>query len=182
MSDLLLSTLPKVLLPAFAIGLMLFVARRRGLSPRDDLGLQAPHWGFAAIFAVLWLCVMAFEEYLTRDMPGNEVKLWPSYPAAILVLRIVAIGFLGPIAEELAFRGFVMRVIGRSRAGIPGAILISAALWSAMHLQYAPITLGLIFIDGIMLGLARHFAKSLYVPIVMHVLGNLFSIYQSLSP
>jgi membrane protease YdiL (CAAX protease family) len=182
MSDLLLTTLPKVLLPAFAIGLMLFVARRRGLSPRDDLGLRSPDWGLAAVFVVLWLCLVALEEYLIRGMPGSEVKQWPSYPPAILVLRILAIGVLGPIAEELAFRGFVMRLISRTRAGIYGAILVSAALWSAMHLQYAPLTLGIIFIDGIALGLARHFAKSLYVPIVMHVLGNLFSIYQSLSP
>ena len=181
MSDLLLTTLPKVLLPAFAIALMLFVARRRGLSPGDDLGLRKPEWKYAAIFLALWLCLIALEEFLTSGMAGAEIKHWPAYPPLILLLRIIAIGFLGPIAEELVFRGFLLRLLGRTRIGIHGAIVVTAALWSLIHQQYAPILLGLIFIDGIALGLARHFAKSLYVPIVMHVLGNLFSIYQSLS-
>jgi membrane protease YdiL (CAAX protease family) len=39
----------------------------------------------------------------------------------------------------------------------------------------------MIFVDGIVLGLARHFSGSLYVPIAMHMLGNLFSIAQSLA-
>jgi membrane protease YdiL (CAAX protease family) len=182
MSDLLLTTLPKVLLPAFAIAIMLFAAKRRGLSPGEDLGLRTPDWKFAAIFLALWFCLIALEEVITQGAAGTEIKIWPSYPAAILLLRILAIGFLGPIAEELVFRGFLLRILGRTWIGSYGAILVTAALWSVVHMQYAPIVLGLIFIDGVMLGLARHFTRSLYVPIVMHVLGNLFSIYQSLSP
>lgn len=182
MSDPLLTTLPKVLLPAFAIVLMLFVAKRRGLSAAADLGFRKPEWRFAAIFLVLWTGLIALEEFFTSGMAGAEVKQWPAFPPLILLLRILAIGLFGPVAEELVFRGFLLRVLGRTRIGIYGAILVTAALWSIIHQQYAPVILGLIFIDGIMLGLARHFTKSLYVPIVMHVLGNLFSIYQSLPP
>jgi membrane protease YdiL (CAAX protease family) len=32
-----------------------------------------------------------------------------------------------------------------------------------------------------MLGLARHFSRSLYVPMLMHIIGNLYSIHQSLA-
>ncbi|MEO8062490.1 MAG: CPBP family intramembrane glutamic endopeptidase [Pseudomonadota bacterium] len=182
MTDMLLTTLPKVLLPAFAIALMIFVAKRRGLSLPEDLGLRKPVWKYAAIFLALWFCLIALEEFVSKGMAGAEIKLWPSYPPLILFLRILAIGLLGPIAEELVFRGFLLRILGRTRLGIYGAIVVTAAIWSLIHLQYAPILLGIIFIDGITLGLARHFTRSLYVPITMHVLGNLFSIYQSLSP
>ncbi|MEJ0086133.1 MAG: CPBP family intramembrane glutamic endopeptidase [Pseudomonadota bacterium] len=182
MTDLLLTTLPKVLLPALAIVVLLFVAKRRGFSLAEDLGLRKPEWKFAAFFLILWVCLIALEESVTRGMAGAGIKVWPAYPALILFLRILAIGVLGPIAEELVFRGLFLRMLGRTRVGIYGAILITAALWSIIHLQYAPILLAIIFIDGLALGLARHFTKSLYVPIAMHILGNLFSIYQSLSP
>ena len=182
MNDLLITTLPKVLLPAFAIALMLFVAKRRGLSFADDLGLKPPVWTFAAAFLAAWICLIALEEWETTGMPGTEIKLWPVYPPVILALRILAIGILGPIAEELVFRGFLMRILGRTRLGLAGAIVVTAAIWSLIHLQYAPLLLAIIFIDGLVLGAARHFTKSLYVPIIMHVLGNCFAIYQSLSP
>lgn len=182
MSDLLASTLPKVLLPALAIAIMLFVASRKKLSLADDIGLRAPVWKFAIVFLILWIGLIALEEFVTAGMPGTAINYWQSYPPLILFLRILAIGILGPIAEELAFRGLLMRVLSRTRLGVAGAIVITAAIWSLIHLQYAPILLTIIFIDGLTLGLARHYTKSLYIPIAMHVLGNLFSIYQSLSP
>lgn len=177
-----MTTLPKVLMPAFAIGLMLFVAKRRGLSYADDLGLRPPVWKFAALFLAGWIGLIGLEELATAGMPGTEIKPWPAYPPLILVLRILAIGILGPVAEEMVFRGFLMRLLGSTRLGIAGAIVITAALWSVIHLQYAPLLLSIIFIDGLVLGMARHFTGSLYVPITMHVLGNCFAIYQSLSP
>jgi membrane protease YdiL (CAAX protease family) len=182
MSDLLVATLSKALLPAFAIVIMLLVAKRRKLSLSDDLGLRAPGLKLAVVFLVVWLCLIALEEYITSGMPGTEIKVWPPYPPLILFLRILAIGFLGPIAEELAFRGLLMRLLSRTPVGVAGAILITAAVWSIIHLQYAPILLAIIFVDGVTLGLARHFTRSLYVPIAMHVIGNLLSIYQSLHP
>ena len=176
MSDLLLTTLPKVLLPAFAIAIMLFVAKRRGISLATGLGLQKPLLKVAIIFLIAWLCLMTLEEYLTSGMAGAAVKNWPAYPPLILGLRILALGLLGPIAEELVSRGLLLHVLGRTRVGIYGAIVILAAAWAIIHVQYAPILLTLIFIDGVVLGLARHFSRSLYVPITMHIIGNLFSI------
>jgi membrane protease YdiL (CAAX protease family) len=181
-NDLLLATLPKVLLPAFTIAIMLIVAKRKGLSLSDGLGLRMPEPKFAIIFLVGWICLIALEEYATQGVAGTEVKAWPAYPPLILGLRILAVGMLGPISEELVFRGLLLRIVSRTRVGIYGAIVIIAAVWSALHVGYAPIFLAQVFTDGILLGLARHFSKSLYVPIAMHMIGNLFSIYQSLSP
>ncbi|HEY1090278.1 MAG TPA: CPBP family intramembrane glutamic endopeptidase [Burkholderiaceae bacterium] len=181
MPDLLLTTLPKVLLPAVAIAIMLIAAHKRGLSLSTDLGLARPRPKAAALFLLLWLCLMALEELVTPMLEGAQAKAWPAYPGYIVALRVLAIGLLGPIAEELAFRGLLMRLLGRTRLGLAGAIVVTAALWAAIHVQYAPALLLMIFVDGIVLGLARHFTASLYVPMAMHVLGNLFSIYQSLT-
>jgi membrane protease YdiL (CAAX protease family) len=181
-SELLATTLPKVLLPAVAIAIMLFVAKRRKFSLADDIGLKAPEWKSATVFLILWIGLIALEEYVTAGLPGAAISYWPTYPPLILSFRILAIGILGPIAEELAFRGLLMKVLSRTRLGVAGAIVITAAIWSLIHLQYAPVLLTIIFIDGLTLGLARYRTKSLYVPIAMHGLGNLFSIYQSLTP
>jgi membrane protease YdiL (CAAX protease family) len=59
--------------------------------------------------------------------------------------------------------------------------VIGAAGWAAVHFQYDPATRVLIFLDGLVLGTARLRSRSTYVPIVMHALGNLYSIYQSLA-
>ena len=85
-----------------------------------------------------------------------------------------------PIAEELALRGFLLPWLRNTRLGVWDAIAVCAALWSATHVQYAPALL-LIFVDGLMLGAARHVCRSIWVPIVMHIAGNLFSISQSLA-
>lgn len=39
-----------------------------------------------------------------------------------------------------------------------------------------------VFIDGIALGAARINTRSLWVPVLMHIGGNLFAIYQALHP
>ena len=181
MSDLLLSTLGKVLLPAVAVVAMLFAAKRRKLSLADEIGLKAPKLGIAALCIALWILLIFVEEQLTGSIEDAQAKPWPDYPIVIIVLRVLAIGFIGPIAEELAFRGLLMAALRRLRVAAPWAILLAAALWSIIHLQYSPMLLALIVVDGIALGAARHFSGSLYVPITMHVIGNLFSIYQSLT-
>lgn len=178
--NLLASTLLKVLLPAAGIAGMLFAAKRKKISLADELGLKAPTVASAALWLGIWICLITIEEIFSPSLDGTQAKQWPAYPVAIIALRILAIGIIGPIAEELAFRGLLMAGLRRLRVGVPWAILLSAALWSIIHLQYAPALLALIFVDGIVLGLARHYSRSLYVPIAMHMIGNLLSIYQSL--
>ena len=176
MSEYLLPTLIKVLVPAIGIGLITLVAKKKKLSFSDDLGFAIPVISATTLFLVLWLALIAVEEVLQQSAP----KAWKDYPSGIIALRILAIGVLGPIAEELVFRGLLMSVLRRTRIGVYGAVFVTAALWSMVHIQHDLAILALIFIDGIVLGLARHFTRSVYVPIVMHISGNLFSISQSL--
>lgn len=181
MPSLLLSTLTKVALPGLAISAMLFAAKKKKLSFAEDLGLRAPKPATAGLFLLLWVCLVALEEYLTRSIDGAQAKPWPEYPGYIVAMRVLAIGVLGPIGEELAFRGLLFTLLRRTPLKVAGAIVLTAALWAAIHLQYSPVLLALIFVDGVSLGLARHFSGSLYLAIAMHMLGNLFSIAQSIA-
>jgi membrane protease YdiL (CAAX protease family) len=181
MADPLLSTLSKVALPAIGIAAMLFAARRRNMSFTADLGFARPRLVPALAFFVSWLVLIAAEEWGAASIDGASPKPWADHSTAIVLLRILAIGVLGPIAEELAFRGLLLSWLRNTRLGVWGAIAVCAAVWSAIHVQYTPALLLLIFVDGLVLGAARHVCRSIWVPIVMHIAGNLFSIGQSLA-
>lgn len=76
---------------------------------------------------------------------------------------------LGPLTEEIIFRGLILRgLLGRCRPWV--AIVISAALFSLMHLNPAqiPITLGL----GIVLGWVYFRTRSLGLCVFGHALNN----------
>lgn len=180
--DLLRSTLLKVALPLATLALVLFAARRRGLSWRDGLGLRAPRPGPAAGFLVGWAAWLALSEFASGVFGLAAASPWPACPPSIVLLRVAAIGLLGPAAEELLMRGLALDRLRRTKLGATGAVLVVALFWAAMHVSYGPGTILLIALDGVWLGAARLGTRSIWVPIAMHAAGNLLSIAQSLAP
>jgi uncharacterized protein len=77
-------------------------------------------------------------------------------------------GFLAPVAEEIVFRGLIFGYL--RRWGLPAALLISTALFAAVHLPTLPLTQ---IIGGIVFALAYEAGGSLIAPIAIHMLGNL---------
>jgi len=174
-------TLAKLALPCFAIAAVLAITRWRGLSWTDDIGLVWPRPAITATWVAIWIGWVVLGEFAVRTFGLAQAAPWKPYPLLIIVLRIVAIGLLGPAAEEIVVRGVLFYRIGLTRLGPIGAIVIGAALWAVAHVQYDGMTMLLIFLDGLVLGTARLKSRSTFVPIVMHALGNLASIYQSLA-
>jgi membrane protease YdiL (CAAX protease family) len=150
------------------------------LSLREDLGWRWPRPATLAIWLAAWAVWVAVGEYAIDLLGLDQAKPWPDYPLLIVALRVLAIGLLGPLAEELVMRGVLLHRLRATRLGVVGAIVLTAAGWAAMHIQYGAGSIGLIFLDGLILGTARVQSRSLLVPIAMHVAGNLFSIAQSL--
>lgn len=177
--DHLAATLFKVLAPAAGIVILLGVSRRKGISWTRDLGLGAPRPGVALAWLILWVGVIVVEERLIDQLGMAQAKPWPAYPPLIVGLRVLALGVLGPTVEELLFRGLLLHLLGRTRLGSWGAVGVCAAGWSAMHLA-DPATSALMFFDGLLFGAARITSRSTWVPIGLHIVGNLFSVSQSL--
>jgi len=84
------------------------------------------------------------------------------------VLFFIVGGIVAPVAEEIVFRGLIFGYL--RRWGAPAAVFISTALFAALHLPAVPITQ---IVGGLVFAVAYHTGKSLMVPIVIHVLGNL---------
>lgn len=107
-----------------------------------------------------------------NSLSGNDdPSLFPlvASPAWAGVLIIAMAGGLVPLTEEIIFRGVFYGWL-RKHAGVPAAVLISAAVFGMIHASVAMAVAASIM--GIILALAYEYSKSLWVPIVLHALNN----------
>jgi uncharacterized protein len=202
-----IATLPAALV---AVALARRFARVRGGDPAEVLSLRNPglsslQWigliaGFLiGMWTVLTLVMVVFQIDPAQYTPGPDGSS-PSTGSAGLVkeamfalvhepvhffmaLAGVAIG--APLAEEVIFRGQLFAVLARSPVGNAGAVLITAALWSLLHATEPWLSIGLIFIMGLILGLVLLRFGSLWVTMVLHGAWNAtysLIIFSSLGP
>ncbi|MEE4605220.1 MAG: CPBP family intramembrane glutamic endopeptidase [Desulfobacteraceae bacterium] len=103
----------------------------------------------------------------------NPLKLvhtpLPSAPRQIILFYLVG-GVIGPVWEEIFFRGFIFGFF--RRWGLYTAILISTALFVLPHYDGSHLPLTQI-VGGIVFAIAYEKEKSLIVPVTIHCLGNI---------
>jgi membrane protease YdiL (CAAX protease family) len=129
--------------------------------------------GFAAVAGSLLLGAF---------MAGLNPLSWVRSPlpesASQCVLYFFVGGIVAPVAEEIFFRGLIFGYL--RRWGVPTAVLISTALFALVHVRVAvPVTQ---IVGGIVFAVAYHKGRSLMVPMVIHMLGNLAIFTLSLIP
>ena len=161
------------------IGLISLLIRwRGGLSIRAYLGIgkmQGRH-------LLLWLMILALF-MLTSEGIGYllERPVVPDFmieaysTAATPVLLWLALIIAAPVFEETLFRGFLQGSLQESGTHAGLMLLLPAAVWAAIHLQYDYYDMSWVFLFGLLLGLAHWHTGSLFVPIIMHMLVNLLA-------
>jgi len=157
----------------FAIVLLLVRTRKL---PREELGFVRPPLLPAFAILIVYLGWMLGTDAFMHWRGPWDFRPWLAAPLIASVLRVLAVGVLGPIAEELIFRGWFFGVLLK-RVSPAVTILLTAAGWAALHYAYGVAVLGVILVDGLLLGLARWKTRSVYPPIVMHMLYNLYAIW-----
>ena len=165
-------------IPAVAIGisvLLLFTRLRKPPGISQYLKLELPAWkDLFKWLGVMVLIIIAMEvtySLLNRNTPDFMTKMYSS--ATHYPLLWIAIIVAAPLFEELLFRGFLLEGIRNTPLGLIGAIVIPAASWAMIHVQYQTLEIITIFLIGIVFGLAKVRTGSLLVPIAMHMLMNL---------
>jgi membrane protease YdiL (CAAX protease family) len=163
------------LLTAFAfIGLLIVVVLIARFK-RIPLPFAAPPFlvivGWVALFAVAALA----QELLGGYLGGEPAAKWDSLTPARLI-RAVTIVLLAPLAEEVAFRGTMYGSLVKKGLHPALVILLPALAFTAVHFQYSGPGLVFILVDGIIFGLARHRTGSLFVPVLLHTLGNAYAV------
>ena len=171
-----LSPLAKVLGPLGLLAVLGLICRARRIS-WQDLGVVRPPLGPALAWLGLALLWMLGTDAVLHWRGAWDFRSWQAQPLWVSAARVLGVGLLGPLAEEVAFRGlldFRLR-----RAGWPAGVVLGvvAAGWAALHYAYAPAVVAVIFVEGLLLGLARRRTGSLWVPVLMHVAWNLYAVW-----
>jgi membrane protease YdiL (CAAX protease family) len=121
--------------------------------------------GFGAIISIA--CVGLFAAGMN---PLTLLKAPLPTQTVDLVLFFIVGGIVGPVAEELFFRGILYGFL--RRWGVVVAVILSTLLFVLPHAihQRIPITQ---VVGGIVFAVAYEVEGSLMVPIIIHLLGNL---------
>jgi membrane protease YdiL (CAAX protease family) len=166
----------KVLLPIAAITIVLVVSKVRGIS-HERIGLRRPPLLPALGWFAIYVAWMLTTNYFMNWRGPWDFAPWVKQGPLVSVMRVLAVGILGPIAEELIFRGMLFARISATRLGEWGAVLILAPVWAVLHYSYSGGVIAVIAVAGLILGAARIRTKSVWVPIAMHIAWNLYAVW-----
>lgn len=180
--DVLIGTIaPTVIAAALAIG----ITRWRGNGPWIDLrlswrwqdvrtGLRFGLLGIvcAAVGAFIWTKIVG-EENATSAISALVDGKPMSVPAAVTMF--LYLWLLGPICEEVIFRGVLWGAVerlhwGKEKWGRLAAFLVSTAVFAASHLE--PLRTTLLIVIAIPIGLARLVSGRLLSSIIAHQINN----------
>ena len=92
----------------------------------------------------------------------------------ILLINLVMVAVLPAIGEELLFRGIVQQLFKKITRNAHAAIWISAAIFSAIHLQFFGFLPRLLL--GAMFGYMLEWSGTLWLPIVAHFTNNAIAV------
>jgi len=127
---------------------------------------QGARWSL--VFAAAAGTGMALMQMLGHN-PLNFIR--QPLPVAMTdrMLLFLVGGLIGPVAEEICFRGILYTYL--RRWGILLAVISSTAIFAALHAPHGiPVTQ---VAGGLVFALAFEKSRNLMVPIVIHALGNL---------
>lgn len=111
------------------------------------------------------------------DLIGGKIKLvhFDVPPFNLhLVMRIIFIGFIGPILEEILWRKQIFGLLLKKYTPVV-AIVLSSALFALAHHQVA--VLGFVFIWGLLFSFVYYITKSLELSILLHSIINLSGFF-----
>lgn len=142
---------------------------------RRHLGLHLPpaaqvlKWcfGFVALLMALELLTVFMERPVTPDV---MVEVYDSTDSKWLLLLAVVV--IASLFEEVFFRGFLLEGLRSSFLGGTGSVLLTALLWSVVHVQYDMFGITSIFLIGVFLGVARLSTGSTFLTMILHGLNN----------
>ncbi len=108
---------------------------------------------------------------LNPQQANLGVAVHPS--AGELLLLFLALAVVGPIVEELVFRGLLFQLL-RRHLPLWCAAILSALIFAVLH--FIPVLLPALFIFGVVLALVFHYTRSLNCSILLHMLINAVAV------
>jgi uncharacterized protein len=148
-----------------------------GLARFRGWGLVGKTLGFAVLWSAFQLSVtMPVANHVSgrkqdlsafEDLQGN---------VGLLLALLVAGWLLGAIAEELAYRGYLLtrirQTFGKGRFGLVLAVLVSSLLFGAAHSEQGLVGVLIVTLDGIYFSLLRLHYQTLWASVLAHGFNN----------
>jgi membrane protease YdiL (CAAX protease family) len=168
----------------YAILLLILLWIARGLPRREFFALRRPAaWGralwlaagaYAAIFLGAGLILIALD---AQDEQGLTPEGWDSTRAGAYAANFLAVAFVGPIVEELAYRGAGMTLL--ARWGAPVAVAVTSIGFGLGH--GLVLALPALVWFGVVTALLRLKTDSIYPCMLVHCAFNATSLILAVS-
>ncbi len=159
----------------------LWIAHKRDMLRWPEVGLVLKESGLAIPLAVSLILVEWLFMVILYNVTGSVVEesfvlsgLRDAPNDARLYLLLVPMFTIGPVAEELLFRGLLYNALRRRMAPII-AVVLQATVFVLLHYRMPEtnvIYLLTIFISGMVLAGVYEWRKTIWSPIALHVLMN----------
>jgi len=155
---------------------LIWIVRLSKIPISEYLALKWPGWrelavGVAGLAIVLGTTSLAAAALGEQTPPFIADTFNSARAAGLLPLLVFSFVFLGPLQEELVFRGFFFAGFAPSIGAWP-AIALTAAVWAVSHLQYEWFFIGEIFALGVLFGWLRWRSGSTILTFILHAFVN----------
>jgi membrane protease YdiL (CAAX protease family) len=136
--------------------------------------------GFAAFWAFSTAATVIFDLLADGDPPTNTSLVAGSRDSTVALLALlIGAGLITPIVEELWFRGFFLRSVGK-RNGAPIAVVVTSIAFGALHFQFGGIgdlwIVGLLTVYGVILAALTVHTRRLGAAIICHAVNNTLAV------
>jgi membrane protease YdiL (CAAX protease family) len=145
----------------------------------ETLALRPPRGGWGVLvlslipmfgFTGLWTALLM---WLRPDVVIGDLRLFGDLlQGNAAIFALIAIGIGAPLSEELLFRGFLFSGLAKSRLGLVGTGILTAVLWTALHVGYSIFGLIEVFAIGLYFSWLLVRTGSLWVPMFCHAVYN----------
>lgn len=119
-----------------------------------------------------------YKDILTLEKEASDQQLTQligNFGSLSFYMSLLFIGLITGIAEELAFRRFVMHHILINTQKLGWSVFASAGIFALLHFNYIQIIP--LFIFGLALGMMYYVSGSIVPGIIVHALNNILNIY-----
>ncbi|WP_447003816.1 lysostaphin resistance A-like protein [Saccharothrix isguenensis] len=170
------SMVPTVL----AAGVAVAITYVRGNGPFHDLrlawdwadvkvGLKLGALGLVLTYvaAVIWSKVVG-DKNATSAI--GELVDGAGLPLGAAIVMFLYVCFLGPVCEEVIYRGLLWGAIERQRWSRWAAFVLTTVIFAASHLE--PLRTSLLIVIALPIGIARLITRRLTASVVAHVINN----------
>lgn len=156
--------------------LVIGIVRLSKVPIHEYLALKWPSWRELAIGAGGLALILGLTN-LVAALLGEQTPAFiqdtftSARAAGLLSLLVFSFVFLGPLQEELVFRGFLFTGFAPAIGAWP-AIVLTSAVWAVSHGQYEWFFIGEIFALGVLFGWLRWRSGSTILAFILHALVN----------